>query len=184
MQRAWDAQAIIYSAPLIISFPSYLNPTTLSYGKKCRNINYGGDVMSARYRVLLLVALSLLAGSTMLAPAIAKDKDDDRCAGSRDVRLVNGKIHTLDAKNSIVSSVTIQNGKIASVGHDGDSSGGPCMQVINLGGRTAIPGLVDNHNHFLLLGLRPGHDTRLETAASIADVQAAIRARSQNREAR
>ena len=133
--------------------------------------------MSARCRVSLLVALSLLAGSTMLTPAIAKDKDDDRCAGSRDVRLVNGKIHTLDAKNSIVSSVTIQNGKIASVGNDGDPSGGPCMQVINLGGRTAIPGLVDNHNHFLLLGLRPGHDTRLETAASIADVQAAIRAR-------
>ena len=52
------------------------------------------------------------------------------------------------------------------------------MQVINLGGRTAIPGLVDNHNHFILLGLRPGHDTRLETAASIADVQAAIRART------
>jgi predicted amidohydrolase YtcJ len=51
------------------------------------------------------------------------------------------------------------------------------MRVINLGGRSAITGLVDNHNHFLLLGLRPGHDTRLETAASIADVQAAIRAR-------
>ena len=133
--------------------------------------------MSARCRFSLLVALSLLAGSTILTPAIAKDKDDDRCAGSRDVRLVNGKIHTLDAKNSIVSSVTIQNGKIASVGNDGDPSGGPCMQVINLGGRTAIPGLVDNHNHFLLLGLRPGHDTRLETATSIADVQAAIRAR-------
>ena len=133
--------------------------------------------MSARCRFSLLVALSLLAGSTMLTPAIAKDKDDDRCAGSRDVRLVNGKIHTLDAKNSIVSSVTIQNGKIASVGNDGDPSGGPCMQVINLGGRTAVPGLVDNHNHFLLLGLRPGHDTRLETATSIADIQAAIRAR-------
>ena len=117
-----------------------------------------------------------MAGSTMLTPALAKD--GDRCAGSRDVRLVNGKIHTLDASNSIVSSVTIQNGKIASVGNDGDPSGGPCMQVINLGGRTAIPGLVDNHNHFLLLGLRPGHDTRLETAASIADVQAAIRART------
>lgn len=52
------------------------------------------------------------------------------------------------------------------------------MRVIDLGGRTAVPGLVDNHNHFLLLGLRPGHDTRLETAASIADVQAAIRART------
>ena len=71
----------------------------------------------------------------------------------------------------------IQNGKITAVGNDGSPNGGPCMQVINLGGRTAIPGLVDNHNHFLLLGLRPGHDTRLETAASIADVQTAIRAR-------
>ena len=132
--------------------------------------------MSSRCRVLLLVALSLIAGSTMLTPAFAKDGDS--CAGSRDLRLVNGKIHTLDANNSIVSSVTIQNGKILSVGNDGDPSGGPCMQVINLGGRTAIPGLVDNHNHFILLGLRPGHDTRLETAASIADVQAAIRART------
>ena len=32
--------------------------------------------MSARCRVSLLVALSLLAGSTMLTPAIAKDKDE------------------------------------------------------------------------------------------------------------
>src|SRR5262245_39736766 len=135
----------------------------------------GETCMSARYRVSLLVALSLVAGSTMLTPVLAKDGDS--CAGSRDLRLVNGKIHTLDANNSIVSSITIQNGKIASVGNDGDPNGGPCMQVINLGGRTAIPGLIDNHNHFLLLGLRPGHDTRLETATSIADVQAAIRAR-------
>jgi hypothetical protein len=113
----------------------------------------------------------------MITPALARDGDDDRCAGSGDVRLVNGKIHTLDASNSIVSSVTIKNGKFTAVGGGEGSDGGPCMQVINLGGRTAIPGLVDNHNHFLLLGLRPGHDTRLETAASIADVQAAIRAR-------
>jgi predicted amidohydrolase YtcJ len=108
----------------------------------------------------------------MITPALAVDVDP--CAGARDVKLVNGAIHTLDASNSIVSSVTIKNGKFA----DGQSAGGPCMRVINLGGRTAVPGLVDNHNHFLLLGLRPGHDTRLETAASIADVQAAIRART------
>jgi predicted amidohydrolase YtcJ len=52
------------------------------------------------------------------------------------------------------------------------------MRVINLHGRTAVPGLVDNHNHIILLGLRPGHDTRLESAFSIADVQATIRARA------
>ena len=114
----------------------------------------------------------------MITPALARDGDDDRCAGARDVKLVNGKIHTLNARNSIVSSVTIKSGKFAVVGDEGQSDGGPCMRVINLGGRTAVPGLVDNHNHFLLLGLRPGHDTRLETAASIADVQTAIRART------
>jgi predicted amidohydrolase YtcJ len=128
-----------------------------------------------RFRVSLLVASSLLAGVAMITPALA---DNDRCAGARDVRLVNGKIHTLDASNSIVSSVTIKNGKFTAVGGGEGSDGGPCMRVINLGGRTAIPGIVDNHNHFLLLGLRPGHDTRLENAFSIADVQAVIRARS------
>jgi predicted amidohydrolase YtcJ len=133
--------------------------------------------MRNRCSISLIIASSLLAVVAMTTPAAARDGDDDRCAGSRDVKLVNGKIHTLDARNSIVSSVTIKNGKFAVVGDEGQSDVGPCAKVINLGGRTAVPGLVDNHNHFLLLGLRPGHDTRLETAASIADVQAAIRAR-------
>ena len=130
--------------------------------------------MNIQCRVALCITLSFLVGSAIVVPSFA---DEDRCAGSRDVRLVNGKIHTLDGGNSIVSSVTIKNGKFAAVGDEGSPNGGPCMRVINLGGRTAVPGLVDNHNHFLLLGLRPGHDTRLETATSIADVQAAIRAR-------
>jgi hypothetical protein len=100
----------------------------------------------------------------------------DNCADSRDVRLTNGKIVTMDARSSIVSSVTIQNGRF-------DFSGakpGPCTKTINLHGRTAVPGLIDNHNHIVLLGLRPGYDTRLETAASIKDVQAMISARAKS----
>jgi predicted amidohydrolase YtcJ len=120
----------------------------------------------------------LFAVAAMTAAGLARAADNDRCAGTRDMTLVNGKIHTLDARNSIVPSVTIRNGKFAAVGREAHSDDSPCMRVIDLHGRTAIPGLVDNHNHFLLLGLRPGHDTRLETAASIADVQAAIRARA------
>jgi predicted amidohydrolase YtcJ len=136
--------------------------------------------MDGQYRTSLCIALVFLAGVAIATPASAHDRDNDRCVGSRDVKLVNGKIHTLDRRNSIVSSVTIKNGKFAAVGHGdrSDDDGGPCMRVINLNGRTAIPGIVDNHNHFLLLGLRPGRDTRLESARSIADVQAAIRART------
>jgi predicted amidohydrolase YtcJ len=117
-----------------------------------------------------------MAGAALSAAALAADPD--RCTGSRDVKLVNGRIYTLDARNSIVSTVTIENGRFTAVGRDGAPGGGPCMRVINLRGRTAVPGLIDNHNHIILLGLRPGHDTRLENAASIADVQAIIRARS------
>ena len=123
------------------------------------------------------IAMSLLATSALTAATGAALADNDQCNGSRDVTLVNGKIHTLDAGNSVVSTVTIKDGKFTSVGHQG-SDGGPCMRTINLYGRTAIPGLVDNHNHFLLLGARPGHDVRLETAGSIAEVQAAIQART------
>jgi predicted amidohydrolase YtcJ len=131
-----------------------------------------------RSSVVSLFASSVLAVTAMTAPGVGRDRDVDACAGSRDVTLVNGRIHTLDANNSIVSAATIKDGKFASVGHPGPGDGGPCMRTIDLHGHVAIPGLVDNHNHFLLLGLRPGHDTRLETAASIADVQAAIRART------
>jgi len=100
----------------------------------------------------------------------------DNCAGSRDLRLVNGKIVTMDARNSVLSSVAIRNGHF-------DLPGGklsPCTKTINLHGRTAVPGLIDNHNHIVLLGLRPGYDTRLETAASIKDVQAAIAERAKS----
>ncbi|HTC36313.1 MAG TPA: amidohydrolase family protein [Bryobacteraceae bacterium] len=100
----------------------------------------------------------------------------DNCAGSRDLRLINGKIVTMDPRNSVLSAVTIQNGRF-------DFSGakpGPCTKTVNLHGRTAVPGLIDNHNHIVLLGLRPGYDTRLETAASIKDVQAAIAARAKS----
>lgn len=100
----------------------------------------------------------------------------DNCGDSRDLRLVNAKIVTMDPRNSVLSSVTIQNGRF-------DFSGGklsPCTKTINLHGRTAVPGLIDNHNHIVLLGLRPGYDTRLETAASIKDVQAAIAERAKS----
>ena len=40
----------------------------------------------------------------------------DRCDNARDLRLVNGKIVTMDARNSVVSAVTIQDGRFAPAG--------------------------------------------------------------------
>src|SRR5262245_61865553 len=149
------------------SSTAYGSPAGLQLGGSDA-ARHRGSAMKAVRRGSFSIASLLLAGVTFAAPALAADEGNDRCAGARDIKLVNGRIHTLDGRNSIVSSVTIKNGKFAAVGLEMDDGGGPCMRVINLGGRTAVPGLVDNHNHFLLLGLRPGHDTRLETARSIA----------------
>src|SRR5213080_1922704 len=105
-------------------------------------------------------------------PAAAAQGDSD-CPNGREIALINGLIHTMDASNSVVSAVTMCNGKFVSVGHDaGGAAEAGCKQVINLQGRVAIPGLVDNHNHILLLGLRPGYHTPLETAANFADIAA------------
>ncbi len=124
---------------------------------------------AARLYAGAALAAALSIPSTLAAGA----QNDSDCANGREIALINGWIHTMDASNSVVSAVTIRNGKFVSVGHDaGGAAEAGCKQVINLNGRLAIPGLVDNHNHIVLLGLRPGYHTPLETAASFADIRA------------
>ncbi len=119
---------------------------------------------------------TILSAVTFALAALAQAQPD-RCASSGDLRLINGRIHTMNAQDTVVTEVTIQSGRITSVGA-ATPNPDPCTRTIDLQGRTAVPGLIDNHNHIVLLGLRPGYDTRLETAGSIADVQAAIRTRA------
>jgi predicted amidohydrolase YtcJ len=118
--------------------------------------------------VARVLAALIVVGVSLTATA-------QNCAGARDIRIVNGRIHTMDAHDTVLASVTIRDGLFA------PSVGGadPCMKVIDVHGRTVVPGLIDNHNHIVLLSERPGHDTRLESATNIAEVQAALRARSQ-----
>jgi predicted amidohydrolase YtcJ len=105
------------------------------------------------------------------------------CDDSRDLRLINGKIATLDnkgtdKKGTAVSEVVIQDGRFAAIGKSANLKLNPCTKTIDLKGRTAVPGLIDNHNHIVLLGMRPGYDVRLETAASITDVQETLKTRA------
>jgi predicted amidohydrolase YtcJ len=97
-----------------------------------------------------------------------------------DLILHNGKIHTMDAANTVAKAVAVHGGRIVHVGGDLDTllravPGRP--NVINLHGRTVIPGIIDCHNHIVLMGNRPGHHTPLENAYSIIDVQSIYRAR-------
>lgn len=56
---------------------------------------------------------------------------------------------------------------------------GGCTDTIDLGGKTVIPGMIDNHFHVQLVGSRPGYETRtIENAFSIADAQHVTRERA------
>jgi hypothetical protein len=97
-----------------------------------------------------------------------------------DVILLNGRIHTMDAENSIVSSVAIKDGRFIATasGRGQPMLPGRDTRVIDLRGRTVVPGIIDNHNHLVLMGNRPGYHTPLENAHSIADVQQIYAARA------
>jgi len=95
----------------------------------------------------------------------------------RELTLVNGRIHTMDDHGSVVSSVTIRDGRFASVGGSGWSSGGK-GEVIDLHGRTVVPGLIESHTHFVSLANRPGyHVAQWELANNVAEVLALLAAR-------
>ncbi len=123
--------------------------------------------------------LGAVALAACIAATPAWADDDEDCGAGSSLRLVNGRIHTMDKNDSIVSSVLIKNGKFAAVGHRrGDDGGDECARTINLHGRTVVPGIIDNHNHILLLGLRPGRDARLENANSIQEALDTLAARA------
>lgn len=124
-----------------------------------------------RFPALILVAVFAAA-----IPAAGQDA----CSWSRDVRLVNGEIHTFDAQDRVVHEVTIQEGRIAYVGPLGGHKLDPCTKTINLHGRVVVPGLIDNHNHFVLFSHRPGYDVMVETATSIPEAMAMLTERAKS----
>lgn len=96
---------------------------------------------------------------------------------AQDLVLVNGKIHSMDPTNRVVSQALIQNGRFTAVGNSLSVPRGSIRRV-DLKGRTVIPGLIDAHNHIVLVGNRPGWHTPLEHVFTIPDAIAAINARA------
>src|SRR5215471_6172137 len=72
-----------------------------------------------------------------------------------DTALVNGKIITLDERSTIAEALAVRDGKIEAVGDSADigSLAGPATRIIDLGGRTVIPGLIDSHMHAIRAAL-------------------------------
>ena len=94
--------------------------------------------------------------------------------------LVNGKILTVDAQFSIREALAIRDGKIATVGGNSEvrKLAGPQTRVIDLQGRTVIPGLIDSHIHAIRAGQTFTTEVNWVGANSIAEAMSRIHAAS------
>jgi predicted amidohydrolase YtcJ len=90
--------------------------------------------------------------------------------------LINGRIHTSDARDTVVNTATIRNGRFVTVGGRPPKAS-PSVRVIDLRGRTVVAGLVEPHIHIVSLANRPGYHTILENTTSIREIQEALAAR-------
>jgi adenine deaminase len=93
-----------------------------------------------------LTALSLLLISA-LASVLMLEGPLGAQTPAPDLILVNAKIYTVDPAFATAEAAAITNGRFTSVGAGTQVLGlaGPRTRIIDLGGKTVIPGLADNH---------------------------------------
>src|ERR1700674_3612745 len=101
--------------------------------------------MKSQFGNLLRAASLILCALVLPSPAWSQ--------GASTI-LVNGKILMVDSQFSIREATAIRDGKIMTVGSTADvrKLATPQTRVIDLQGRTVIPGLIDSHMHALRAG--------------------------------
>lgn len=127
--------------------------------------------MSPRY---FLTTLTVLAWVLVWAPLAA--------AQSADIIIANGKILTVDPEFSVAHSLAIDDGRIVAVGSAQTVARhkGPNTRIIDLGGKTVIPGLIDNHFHFIRSVWNYQREVRLDGVTSRSKALAMIAAKAKS----
>ena len=118
-----------------------------------------------RITLLLIAAAAVVAAGQVLHSQAAPP----------DLVIVNAKVYTVDPAFSTAEAIAITNGKFTAVGSTAQIRrlAGASTRVLDLGGRTVIPGLQDDHLH----GAGGGPGVDLSRARSLSDVLSAVGAR-------
>lgn len=90
--------------------------------------------------LILLILLLLVNCSDKIEPA--------------DIVLLNGNVITIDSNNTIAQAIAIVDDKIMSIGSNDEINNfvGDSTEVIDLKGKTAMPGFIDSHAHLIGTG--------------------------------
>ena len=122
-------------------------------------------------RRFLGAAASGLALPALFSPALANDPNTGDSTMTPDLILHNGRFTTLDRTNPTASAVAIKDGTFLAVGRDEEilPLKAATTKVIDLQGRRALPGLIDNHLHIIRGGLNFNMELRWDGIRSLAD---------------
>jgi predicted amidohydrolase YtcJ len=127
--------------------------------------------MFGKLKVLAVVGAGLcLAG---ISPAAAQQAD----LNAPDIVVINGKILTMDSQSSVAEALAVRDGKILATGSNVSikSLAGAQTRVIDVAGKTVIPGLIDTHSHFKAAGMGD-YVVTLGRAKTVAEALDAIKA--------
>jgi predicted amidohydrolase YtcJ len=96
-----------------------------------------------------------------------------------DTILLDGKIVTFDSAPA--EALAVRGGRIVAIGRSADirALSGPATRVIDLAGRTVIPGLIDSHIHAIRAGLTWTTEVHWIGARSLAEALDRLRAAAQ-----
>jgi predicted amidohydrolase YtcJ len=91
--------------------------------------------------------------------------------------LYNGRIHTLEPESRTVQSLAVAGGAITACGEDGTllQMRGPSTRILDLEGRTVVPGFFDAHPHLDRMGLRDLCGVKIAHCRSVAEICDAVR---------
>jgi len=97
-----------------------------------------------------------------------------------DLILTNGKIITVDDRFSIAQAVAIRGERFVAVGTSQDIArlAGPATRRIDLRGRAVVPGLIDNHAHYMEEGVLWTVELRLDNVDTRKQALEMIRAKA------
>lgn len=130
-----------------------------------------GGVMVRKSTTLAIVAMGMWFAWAANAGAQQPEP------GAPDLVLVNGKVLTLDDRSTVTEAVAVADGKIVATGSSASmkSLAGARTRVLDLSGKTVIPGLIDTHAHFKAAGLGD-YVVIMGRARTVAEALEAIKA--------
>jgi predicted amidohydrolase YtcJ len=102
-------------------------------------------------------------------------------ADRADLIFTGGRVHTVNATNDVVPALAVGGGRVLLAGSDDAVSAlaGPDTRVVELKGRSLLPGFIDAHAHLAGLGMAEiAIDGKAPGMQSIAALQRAVRERA------